>query len=572
MMKNRFFWILIYFIVFALIIISGCSSKVTNKNNPFENKFKNFVFVPEKDGEHITRIESKSSKKIYPEVEDIKKIEKPYADRSNEKIVKRFYAKDLPLRIVTDILGEITGSNFSVYENISDKKININLTNAELSKVFFTISKTHKIKAINENGFTVLMDESDYSDFIVFDKKEKIYTFFMKYSNAFDVASLIGTVLGEDVVIEEAGTQEVYGHLEPDSKSSSASNTSSFADEISSEDMKKLIASVSEKNQDIAETAKKAGIVLPALITVFKKNNCIVVKASDFETIDKIRAIVENLDTPVKQVILAVKILKLSLGDGFNSFFSMNYTGEKLIGKNPSSSEGLGFMNVMGIGENTMNYIYSNAHLNAVLELYAKDDRIEIISTPFLMGADNAEIEFFSGVETPLRNDVSTKTIEIGDSGKTMTIFEVDVEKEEIGTDIKIKSFINADNTITMNIETDIATVQRAVTEIGLINDTTGEVTNFELDGKDKSEFTSTVTIPSMHTVALGGIISNEKTDYEKKVPILGDIPVLGFFFKRIEKIDVKKETIILLTPYVIDEPFKGSEVTDRFMRDNSHN
>lgn len=49
MMKNRFFWILIYFIVFALIIISGCSSKVTNKNNPFENKFKNFVFVPEKD-------------------------------------------------------------------------------------------------------------------------------------------------------------------------------------------------------------------------------------------------------------------------------------------------------------------------------------------------------------------------------------------------------------------------------------------------------------------------------------------------------------------------------------------
>lgn len=179
MMKNRFFWILIYFIVFALIIISGCSSKVTNKNNPFENKFKNFVFVPEKDGEHITRIESKSSKKIYPEVEDIKKIEKPYADRSNEKIVKRFYAKDLPLRIVTDILGEITGSNFSVYENISDKKININLTNAELSKVFFTISKTHKIKAINENGFTVLMDESDYSDFIVFDKKrENLYFFY----------------------------------------------------------------------------------------------------------------------------------------------------------------------------------------------------------------------------------------------------------------------------------------------------------------------------------------------------------------------------------------------------------
>ena len=561
---------ILVFIVLVPIILWGCSSKSANHGKSFEKKLNTSFFVPLKEDKPKTKIETKPSKQIYPEVEIIENV-KDSKENFGEVKIKRFYSKDLPLRIVSDILNEISDTNFSVYNNISEKKININLSDIKLLKLVSSVSKTHKIKAVNENGFVLFMDESDYSDFAVFDKKEKIYTFFMKYSNASDVASLIQTVLGEDIVTKDSGSQEVYGHLDPEGDGG-ISSSGTDSDEIKSEDMKKLVSLMSDKKEDISKTAEKAGVIIPSIVTIFKKNNCIVVKSSTPETVNKIASIVKNLDTPVKQVILAVKILKLKLGEGFSSFFSMNYTGENLTGKNPDPSEELGFMNMMGIGETTMNYIYSNAGLNAVLELYAKDDRVEVVSTPFLMGADNAEIEFFSGIETPLRNDVSTKTIEIGDSGKTMTIFEVDVEKEEIGTEIKIKSFINADNTITMNIETDIATVQRAVTEIGLINDTTGEVTNFELDGKDKSEFTSTVTIPSMHTAALGGIITNETTDYEKKVPILGDIPVLGFFFKRIEKLDVKKETIILLTPYVIDEPFRGSEVTDRFMRDNSHN
>ena len=56
-----------------------------------------------------------------------------------------------------------------------------------------------------------------------------------------------------------------------------------------------------------------------------------------------------------------------------------------------------------------------------------------MVSTPFLMAANNSKVEFFVGEETPLRNDVTTKTVPIGDSGDTMTTFEVQHQAGRIG-------------------------------------------------------------------------------------------------------------------------------------------
>ncbi|MEM5789727.1 MAG: type II and III secretion system protein, partial [Syntrophobacteraceae bacterium] len=218
----------------------------------------------------------------------------------------------------------------------------------------------------------------------------------------------------------------------------------------------------------------------------------------------------------------------------------------------------------------TLAYVFSNEFINARVALYAEDNRLEMLSAPFLMAADNVEVKFFTGKETPLRKDVTTKTIPIGDLGNTITTFQVEVTREDLGTELNISSFINADQTVTMQLKAKISTPNIGVSDITLINEKTGQPVIFPLDGVEKHELNSVLVIPSNHTVALGGIITSQNKDFQQKVPVLGDIPVLGTVFKRAEKIKERTETVILLTPHVIGNPWDGGAASSQFLEKES--
>ena len=75
-------------------------------------------------------------------------------------------------------------------------------------------------------------------------------------------------------------------------------------------------------------------------------------------------------------------------------------------------------------------------------------------------------------------------------------------------------------------------------------------------------ELTTRVNVPSGHTVAIGGLVENQKSKIEKKVPILGDIPLLGLLFRHTEDTVSKNNLIILITPTILDDnkPLTGLE------------
>ncbi|MDD5484007.1 MAG: hypothetical protein PHP98_10250 [Kiritimatiellae bacterium] len=70
------------------------------------------------------------------------------------------------------------------------------------------------------------------------------------------------------------------------------------------------------------------------------------------------------------------------------------------------------------------------------------------------------------------------------------------------------------------------------------------------------------VNVPSAHTVVIGGLVENKKSKAEKRVPLLGDIPLLGLLFRHTEDVDEKKNLLIMLTPTILDEdkPLTGME------------
>jgi type II secretory pathway component GspD/PulD (secretin) len=473
--------------------------------------------------------------------------------------VKEIFFQDLPLEIAAELFNELGGINLMLESGISREKVRVYLRDVTLSTALETMLRGNDLWFRTDGHVTTVMSQEAYADQMVFRQSEKIQAFFMRYTNAQDMAALLETVLGPDVELREMSGQKVYGHLEPDGEGAGpASGTD--ATPLTDEERQLLVRLGRAEDTLLAEEAsRELGRPFPAIVTVFKKNNAIVVRSIDEGLLMHITGLIRELDTPIRQVLLETRIIRLDLGEGFESFFDFSFTDKDIdIGT-------LGG----GLGAQTLAYIFQRDKIEARLQLFADKNRLNTMSSPFLMSADNTEVRFFVGQQVPLRTGVSKETVAVTDTQERV-LFIPEVTNQEIGTDLNIKSFINADRTITMEIEADIDAPNFGVSSITLINDLTGQPINFPLDGVDKNELRSVLAVPSGNTVALSGFIRLEDQDFEQKVPLLGDIPGLGYFFKKVERRATRTETIVLITPYIIGQPWEGPDASRYFLEKSS--
>jgi general secretion pathway protein D len=80
----------------------------------------------------------------------------------------------------------------------------------------------------------------------------------------------------------------------------------------------------------------------------------------------------------------------------------------------------------------------------------------------------------------------------------------------------------------------------------------------------DKRSANTVVVTPDGQTVVIGGLISNDKSSAESKVPILGDIPLLGQLFKFTSKANAKDELLMFITPHIVQMPSQLAALTAR--------
>jgi general secretion pathway protein D len=84
-------------------------------------------------------------------------------------------------------------------------------------------------------------------------------------------------------------------------------------------------------------------------------------------------------------------------------------------------------------------------------------------------------------------------------------------------------------------------------------------------------EFTASVAVPDRGTVVLGGLVSTEISDTVNKIPILGDIPLIGrYLFSSVSQSEDQRELIVLLTPYVMTDTAEMARETERLYQKTS--
>lgn len=187
-------------------------------------------------------------------------------------------------------------------------------------------------------------------------------------------------------------------------------------------------------------------------------------------------------------------------------------------------------------------------NLDAIIRLAASDRNAQILQTPVILTTDNTEAKIIVGEERPIVTSTTTST----DTGNNTSHYEY----KDIGIELTVTPRINPERLVVMAIKQKANNVQG--TE--------------KIDGNDvpiitKREMEAQIAVKSRSTIVLGGLIQTDKSKSRSKVPILGDIPLLGALFRSETKEDYRTELLVLLTPYVLMTPEEARSETARLKK-----
>jgi general secretion pathway protein D len=309
-----------------------------------------------------------------------------------------------------------------------------------------------------------------------------------------------------------------------------------------------------------AEAGKAPVISKEVQIVADKATNSLVITAdkADYAVLEDV---IRKLDIPRRMVYLEALIMEVNaekdfevgvewvgafeqsfFGDDQGVVFGGYRSGDQSILpslEDPSLPRGFS----MGM---ISEYIEINGQLfpslTAILNAYKEDSDVHIISTPQILTTDNEEAEIKVGENVPYITSKQENT-----TGNDFSNYEY----KDVGVTLKITPQINQEDVVKLQVFVEVIKLKDVAGSLQ-----TNTPTTFQRSAQ------TTVIVQDKNTLVLGGIIGDDVEDRVNKIPILGDIPLLGYLFKTQSQAVDRVNLYIFLTPRIIRNPTEALAVT----------
>ena len=257
---------------------------------------------------------------------------------------------------------------------------------------------------------------------------------------------------------------------------------------------------------------------------------------------DTVMALIEELDKPPPQVLIQVLLVEVTLDDSLD--FGIDWSLQASPG-NASLATGTDF-NVQGeiAALGGFSVALSSGDFAFFLRALQTQGRVEILSRPQILASDNETARINVGSEVPLVTNVRETS-----EGTILST----IQYREVGILLEVTPRINPEGFVRLDVKPEISSVSENTVEV------IGGGSAIVLDSRTAE---TTVTVQDGHTIVIGGLITNQTTQLESKVPLLGDIPGLGWLFKEIREVKDRRELLIVLTPHVMSTIEQMDKVT----------
>ena len=322
-------------------------------------------------------------------------------------------------------------------------------------------------------------------------------------------------------------------------------------------------------------------------VSADKATNAIVVTAS-LRDYASLRQVIDRLDQPRRQVFIEAVIMDLqlkrtdALGVSFHGGApfafdqpndSLVFGGNKItntippVPTDPDALQGFA-LGVRGPGiSGSQNFLGTGISVPAFgtfIQALARTGDSDLLSTPHILALDNEDAEINVGDNIPLQtNAVSSFPGAAGVGGAAGAAIgglggfgSVGSPRQDVGTKIKIKPHLNDSNEVRLDVSEEIS-------EQGApLGGTLGAIPI------SKRTATTKLVVQDQQTVVIGGLIRNVTSRSEEKVPVLGDIPVLGALFRKRKNTQEKRNLVLVMTPYIIRNQQDLRTVFERKMQE----
>lgn len=194
---------------------------------------------------------------------------------------------------------------------------------------------------------------------------------------------------------------------------------------------------------------------------------------------------------------------------------------------------------------------YDNSPLTVTIKALEREGKANILSNPRIMALDNYPAVIMVGERYPIMTTTTTTDA----LGKTLITGSLD-HYEPIGISLRVIPHVNREGAVEMILHPEITSLGDSVSS-GIGDGT------LILPRINSREADTNVTVKAGQTVVIGGLLTNQTKDTSYKVPFFGDIPVLGYLFKRTVKEPKKTELLIFITPHVANESADASALLE---------
>jgi general secretion pathway protein D len=328
-------------------------------------------------------------------------------------------------------------------------------------------------------------------------------------------------------------------------------------------------------------------------LTSDKATNSIVIMSSgrDYATL---RLLIADLDMPRRQVFIEAVIMDLdvtdsmqlgtswhggdqeNLGGGGPSTFLGGYkAGDSLqFPRDPNLLQGMA-LGVRGPSlPGSDNLIAPGVTIPAfgvVMQALTTSGASNVLATPHVIATDNVAAEIHIGKNVPLQQNLGGGLSSLaGLAGGTTAganpaaaltsmmpgmMGGYNAQRQDVGIKIKVTPHINNSSQVRLELEQESSDTGAPTGALGAVPII-------------KRTANTTITVDDQQTVVIGGLMRDEQSRSEKKVPVLGDIPILGFLFRTTTNEKKKSNLMLILTPYILRDQADLRKVFERKMQE----
>lgn len=333
-------------------------------------------------------------------------------------------------------------------------------------------------------------------------------------------------------------------------------------------DLAAILTNLVARSQTVAQTAPGTRPLFrplsefeaPVQVFADKATNSIIISSTK-SAYTKLQSVIRDLDTRRKQVFVEAVILEV----GVDRLRQIGTDPVTIVGAGKSGS----FAGIAGFNTAPENLstiakaiigdaatggaltVLNTVNLRAFMQLLMSLTDTNVLSTPQVLAADNQKAKIVVGENRPFPTGQAQ-----GITGGTL----VTIERKDVGVTLEITPQVLENDLIRLEIKQEITAIAENVAQ------TIGSGTSSVPVGPTttKRSMETTTVAKDQQTIVIGGLVRDDLVLNEKKIPFLGDIPLIGWFFKSQSRASVKLNLLVFLTPTIVNDETDVVELNAR--------